>query len=144
LDIRYRGQGYELNVPYDPVFPDNTISAFYRLHRERYGFSHTNKPVEIVNLRLRIVASGEAYTPSQDALMRNDGENACVSERPIFFDGQPLLSKIYDRSLLLPGALLHGPALITEYTSATLLPPACYAQVDGFGNLVLTVSEARP
>jgi hypothetical protein len=29
--------------------------------------------------------------------------------------------------------------MITEYTSATLIPPACIARVDAFGNLVIDV-----
>jgi N-methylhydantoinase A len=31
--------------------------------------------------------------------------------------------------------------MITEYTSATVLPPECRAEVDRFGNLVVTFSE---
>jgi hypothetical protein len=29
--------------------------------------------------------------------------------------------------------------MITEYTSATLLPPGCRAQVDSYRNIVITV-----
>jgi N-methylhydantoinase A len=31
--------------------------------------------------------------------------------------------------------------MVTEYTSATALPPGCSAQVDGFGNLVLSIAD---
>jgi hypothetical protein len=31
--------------------------------------------------------------------------------------------------------------MITEYTSATVLPPGATANVDGFGNLVISVSQ---
>jgi N-methylhydantoinase A len=31
--------------------------------------------------------------------------------------------------------------MITEYTSATVLPPGCSARVDGFGNLVIAIAE---
>jgi hypothetical protein len=33
--------------------------------------------------------------------------------------------------------------MITEYTSATVLPPGCIAQVDGFGNLVISIPRRR-
>jgi N-methylhydantoinase A len=33
--------------------------------------------------------------------------------------------------------------MITEYTSATALPPRCRAEVDGLGNLVIDVAEER-
>jgi hypothetical protein len=31
--------------------------------------------------------------------------------------------------------------MITEYTSATVLPPGCNAEVDGFENLIMTIGE---
>jgi N-methylhydantoinase A len=142
LDVRYRGQGYELNVPYHPHSPAAAIEAFHQLHQLRYGFGDPHKPVEIVNLRLRMVAPGEAWSPPESELIRGDGSEACYAERPIFFDESPLPAKIYDREALLPGSILHGPAMITEYTSATVLPPGCHAQVDGFGNLVITITDA--
>ncbi len=38
LDIRYRRQGYELNVPYDQQSPADAIAAFHQQHLQRYGF----------------------------------------------------------------------------------------------------------
>jgi len=35
-----------------------------------------------------------------------------------------------------------GPAMITEYTAATLLPPGCLARVDGLGNLAIDVGQS--
>jgi N-methylhydantoinase A len=142
LDVRYRGQGYELNVPYHAQSPADSIAAFHQLHLQRYGFCDPEKSVEIVNLRLRMEARGEPYRPPETDLIRGDGHEAYYADRELFFDGEPRPSKVYNREALVPGAILHGPAMITEYTSATLLPPGCHAQVDGFGNLVITVAEA--
>ena len=60
LDLRYRRQGYELNVAFDGQAPAHSIEAFHQLHRQRYGFSDAERPVEIVNLRLRMVAAARA------------------------------------------------------------------------------------
>jgi N-methylhydantoinase A len=141
LDLRYQGQGYELNIAYNPQSPSAAIEAFHQLHRQRYGFSDPQNPVEIVNLRLRMIAPAPPYAPPESELIRGDGSEACYAERQIFFEGRLLQSKIYDREALVPGAVIHGPAMITEYTSATVLPPGCHAQVDGFQNLVITVAE---
>src|SRR4029077_21160149 len=51
IDTRYRGQGYELNIPFSP----NLIADFHRVHEQRYGYSHPDREVEIVTLRLRAV-----------------------------------------------------------------------------------------
>jgi len=95
-----------------------------------------------VNLRLRMKAAGEPYIPPESELIRGDGSEAYYADRELYFDGIPLRSKVYNRESLVPGAIIHGPAMITEYTSSTLLPPGCHAQVDGFGNLVITIAEA--
>jgi N-methylhydantoinase A len=115
------------------------MGAFHQLHRQRYGFCDEKKPVQIVNARLRMTAAGEAWRPQRRELTPGDGSKACYAERPIYFDGDWVASRLYQREGLLPGDVVCGPAMITEYTSATVLPPDCSATVDGFGNLVITI-----
>jgi N-methylhydantoinase A len=109
------------------------------LHQQRYGFSDARNPIEIVNLRLRMTAAAEPYSPAYKVPVPGDGTAACYAERPIFFDGKFLPSPLYRREALVAGDIVHGPAMITEYTSATLLPPGCRARIDGFRNIIITV-----
>jgi N-methylhydantoinase A len=141
LDLRYRRQGYELNVEYNPYAPAQSIEMFHRKHHERYGFSDAARPIEIVNLRLRMVAAGEPYTPPRHALVAGDGAAACYAERNVYFDGHPQPTRFYRREQLVPGDTIPGPAMITEYTSATLLPPGSHASIDGYGNIVIAVGK---
>ena len=141
MDLRYRRQGYELNVPYDPSMPANAIAAFHRLHEQRYGFCDVNKPVVIVNVRVRMVAAGDAYWPVQREPIAGDGSAACYATRDVYFDGRFVPTRVYRREGLAPGDVIPGPAMITEYTSATVLPPGCIAGVDAFGNLVIDIAE---
>jgi len=143
MDVRYRRQGYELNVPYDAQSPPKAMETFHRLHRQRYGFSDEKKPVEIVNLRLRMVAAGEPYSPSpaKRGPVPGDGSAASHATRDVYFSGRFTPTRLYRRDALVSGDAIHGPAMITEYTSATLLPPDARANVDEFGNLVITFTE---
>jgi N-methylhydantoinase A len=141
LDVRYRRQGYELNVPFNQQSPAQAIAAFHRLHQQRYGFCDESKPVEIVNLRLRMIAAGEPYAPAYREPVPGDGSAACYAQRPVHFAGEFLPTRHYRREGLVPGDSIHGPAMITEYTSASALPPGCCAHVDGFGNLVISIAE---
>jgi N-methylhydantoinase A len=143
LDLRYRGQGYELNVPWDREAPQRSIEAFHCSHHQRYGFCDRSKPVQIVNLRLRMTQPAETYRPPPGEPVPGDGQAALCAERPIYFDGALAPSRIYSREGLVPGDSIAGPAMITEYTSATLLPPGCRASVDAFGNLVIAVGKER-
>jgi N-methylhydantoinase A len=141
LDLRYRRQGYELNVAFDKQAPARALEAFHNLHKQRYGFCDAERPVEIVNLRLRMIAAAEPYVPARQEPVRGDGSAARVADREIFFDGRFLTTRLYRRERLTPGDRIQGPAMITEYTSATVLPPGASAEVDGFGNLILTFAD---
>ena len=90
-----------------------------------------------MNLRLRMIAAGEPYAPRIGSPCRAMAAPPAMRNGRCYFDGQILPSRLYRREALTPGDAIHGPAMITEYTSATVLPPGCRAQVDGFGNLVI-------
>jgi N-methylhydantoinase A len=140
LDIRYRGQGYELNIPLGSNV-DHAAEAFHQLHQKRYGFCDRKKPLEIVNLRLRMTAEAEPWLPRRSELAGTGMEHEACGEQAIYFHGRFVAAKLYRREDLLAGHTIAGPAMITEYTSATILPPGCRLEVDGYGNLVITVGE---
>jgi N-methylhydantoinase A len=97
-------------------------------------------PVEVVNVRVRLTAkTGEINLPRQD-LRPGDGAQAVLKTRAIHFAGGWQQSKVYQRDLLVPGDNFSGPALITEYSSTTVLPPECTARVDEYANLVIEVN----
>jgi N-methylhydantoinase A len=141
VDVRYRGQGYELNVAWNDNSPQRALEAFHELHKVNYGFCDTERAMEIVNLRLRMIAKGESFEPTQQEPAPGDSQAACCGEREVFFRDRWFKSRIYLRDALVAGDVIHGPAMITEYTSATLLPPGDCARVDGFGNLIIAIAK---
>jgi len=141
LDLRYRGQGHELNVPFDVGAPPQCIEAFHQLHRQRYGIADPQRAVEVVNLRLRMIAAGEPWSPLTRECVAGEGTAAIYAEQEIYFENAFVKSPLYRRDLLTPGDIIQGPAMITEYTSATTLPPGAIARVDAYGNLVITFTE---
>ena len=72
--------------------------------------------------------------------MPGDGLAACYAERDVFFNDRFLKTRIYSRDKLVAGDAIQGPATITEYTAATLLPPGDTLRVDGYGNLVISIA----
>ena len=135
VDLRYRGQGYELNVP----FAADYLAAFHDLHRRRYGFAREGQAVEIVNARIRMVAAGEPFNPLSKSVSDDDGSQAIRSHQPVFFDGKIYNTPVYDRSALNPGDSFFGPAIVTEYSSATIVPPGDRLRTDALDNLVIEV-----
>jgi N-methylhydantoinase A len=56
VDLRYRGQSFELTVP----LGGDPLEAFHRAHEERYGYADRERPVELVAVRTADVTPGPA------------------------------------------------------------------------------------
>jgi N-methylhydantoinase A len=135
LDLRYVGQGYELNV----AAGAGMMEAFHALHKKRFGYADASRAVEVVTVRVRMTARSEAIDLPVSEVRDGDGSQAVVKSRPIFFDGEWVEGRVYDRDLLVPGDRFSGPGLVTEYSATTVVLPGCGVRVDELGNLVIEV-----
>lgn len=139
LDMRYQGQSYEILVPWGTDFTER----FHALHEKTYGYCDRAKPVEIVNLRLRAVGRQERPEfPSRGRAGETVDPAARLGERQVIFDGRAVPTPILDRERLRPGNRFAGSAIVVEYSSTIVVPPFASAEVDGWGNLILTLREA--
>ncbi|MCH8172814.1 MAG: hypothetical protein IIA70_05830, partial [Proteobacteria bacterium] len=69
VDVRYVGQSFELTVDYPARYRDLTrtiAGAFHKVHRQRFGYADVSEPVEIVNLRLKMVVPVDKPMPDPD------------------------------------------------------------------------------
>jgi N-methylhydantoinase A len=64
---------------------------------------------------------------------------ALRGEKLIYFQGAWVKSRVFDREKLRAGDSFEGPALVAEYTSATVVPAGARLVVDGLRNLVIEV-----
>ena len=60
-----------------------------------------------------------------------------IDEHEVYFQGEWLPTKIYDRSQLVPGNRVEGPAIVTEFDSTTVVLAGYTADVDRFLNLLI-------
>jgi N-methylhydantoinase A len=133
LDMRYAGQSYHLTVP----FAGDFVAAFHREHERRYGYSDHTRTCEVVNIRARF--SGRTPKPAIPKIAqggRNSGA-AIVSRSWVWFSRRKIATPIYSRDRLRAGNRLMGPAVITEYSATTVLPPHWSCRVDSYGSLIL-------
>jgi len=135
VDVRYVGQGYELNVAHGM----EAAERFHAMHEQRYGFADHERGMEIVNVRVRLIVRREAYVPVREVARAGDGAAALRGEKSIYFDGEWLRARVFDRERLRAGDSFEGPAVVAEYTSATVVPPGARVRVDGLRNLVIEV-----
>ena len=143
VDMRYRGQSYELTVPLAaPVTSaavDAAVTAFHVAHARRYGYAMFDEPAEVVTLRVRATAPGARLALPEQPLVGPDATPARLADRPIWFDADaPSIAACYRRDRLAAGNRFAGPALVLQYDATVLVAPGWDAAVDTFGNLWLT------
>ena len=137
VDVRYRGQGYELNIPYTA----GLIAAFRREHKRRYGYCYPAREIELVTLRLRAIVKSPRTSFGKVEIARNNQASSASERSPVLFDNRKITTGIYHRDSLRHGKKYSGPAVVTEYSATTVVPPRNQFWVDRSGNLII---EIRP
>jgi N-methylhydantoinase A len=136
LDLRYRGQGYELNVPAGKDF----VCRFHDEHQRRYGYHHAGREIEIVTLRLRSkMKTGKLRVTESKKNERGKSRRLPIERANVTFQGRSLAAPVFEREDLVPWQSLRGPAIITEYSATSVIPPGKRFQVDREGNLLIAI-----
>ena len=139
LDMRYEGQSYELNIPYfTETGAQVLVQKFHAAHDQRFGYARTDAPIEVVNLRLTAIGSTDKPPIQPLRLVDADPSEAFTVQNRVVFEGEVLTTDFYRREALQPGNQIAGPAVITEFSATTVIPPNFAAVVDAYHNLILT------
>ena len=142
VDVRYQGQGYELNVP----FTRSLIRDFRNEHQRRYGYSYPARAVELVTLRLRATIKSHqtrAHVGTGAPARPGRAEPGRVRNRaPVSFSGKKVSAAILSRDALSPGKKYSGPAVITEYSATTVVPPGVTFRSERSGNLMIEIGTS--
>jgi N-methylhydantoinase A len=144
VDLRYRGQSFELSVPVpdggvDAATLETLAARFHDRHRERYGHAYPDEPVELVTVRLR--ARGVVETPDlRPAATDGTVADARRERRPVTFDGEAVETAIYDRTRLPVGGSFDGPAVVEGPESTVVVRPGQRARVDEYASLLVEVA----
>jgi N-methylhydantoinase A len=120
VDLRYRGQSYELSVPL--AEGRDALADFRAMHQERFGFADAARPIERVAVRVHARGAPEPAPPLTVPIAGGD---------PRIGEG------VLDRARLAPSAALDGPCRIVELSATTFVAPGWRATVDGDGAMHL-------
>jgi len=135
LDLRYLGQSYEISVPYKENHSFN--SAFHSAHKKLYSYFHPNRPVEIVNIRIKVVGITEKVRFKKNPHQSPNPQAALFGKQEFIYGNKAFKAKLYKRPLLKTGNKILGPALIVDEEATTLLPSGWRLTVDGYSNLII-------
>ena len=141
LDVRYVGQSFELTVDY-PRHKKNLDraigDAFHKAHRQRFGYADHSEPLEIVNLRLKMVLSVGTPDAEPEPPGGESPVAALTGEARVVFRAGAFATSLYMREWLHCGNRVPGPAVVLQMDSTTIIPPGWTAEVDKWKNLVIT------
>ncbi len=140
-DLRYSGQAYEVRVPVG-VDPDAAVEAFHDAHERLYGYCFRDRPEQQVEwVNLRVTGIGPIRRPALRPLTGSrPGALSAAGHRAVWFEDGYVDTQVFQRSSLVAGDVVEGPAVIEEYGSTVPLHPGFTATVDAWGNLVVTRS----
>ena len=116
-DLRYRGQAFELVVPWPdaPALPP-LLAAFHTLHERRFSYANPASPVELVALRLSVTG---LMPPVEARRAPGTGAERQPEPREIWISGAWRMVPVHQRERV--AGPLSGPALIEEeYTTIFL------------------------
>jgi N-methylhydantoinase A len=142
VDLRYRGQGYELNVSIGTGLRER----FHAEHQRRYGYHHAGREIELVTLRLRGRTAAPRLNLSPTgpiAARKSSRRKVTVESARVILQGRAIATPVYERDSLRAGKFLMGPAVITEYSATAVIPPGNRFWVDRAENLVVEVGAKR-
>lgn len=144
LALRYGRQNFELDVDLPPGRLDATVlpgvaADFHATHERTYGFHHADAGIRVVNAT--VTASRRTAPPTPDTLPTGDGDpaRALRETRAVVFGDRSTDTPVYDRSRLMHGDRLDGPAVVEQMDSTVVLAPGSGATVDTFGVLHVEV-----
>ena len=137
LDLRYEGQGFDLNLPIDLEADLGDLpqlsERFHELHSTRYGHAPHNDPIELVTYRLTV-----AKLTARPSIPRVPSDGSSTREVSSISVGRKQVDCAYaKRSGLPPDDPIAGPAVVEEATSTTFVPEGWTCAVDEFTNLRL-------
>ncbi len=146
LEMRYRGQGFELLAPLDLTHLESNGASyitelFSQTHLARYGTAPANEDVEVVTLRLVAKVPGSHAVLDQLENAARSASDPEIEDGSITYGGAAMSCRFAWRPSLPAGHVLDGLAIIEEPTATTLVPPGWRATVGAAGALVLERSE---
>jgi N-methylhydantoinase A len=132
-ELRYRGQSFELPIAGPTsATPEELRQAFEVEHEDRYGYRDTDRPLELVTIRVTATSAGADVGLAGD----DQEEPAERGRRRATIAGRELELEVI-RGAPPPGRRIERPALVELPESTLLVPPGWSGGVDGTGTIKL-------
>jgi len=142
VHVRYEGTDSPLEIPFGDL--EAVRAAFEAAYRERYGFVMEDKPLLVEAAAVEAIGETEAIEdPLLEAKPREAPLEPAARVR-MRTDGRFHDTPVYERTSLVPGDALDGPAIVVEANATTVIEPGWRGQVSERDHMVLRRVEPLP
>nr|WP_294577844.1 hydantoinase B/oxoprolinase family protein [uncultured Rhodopila sp.] len=138
LHLRYAGTEAALIVPLAGL--DKILADFTAAHRARFGFATPDRPVVAETVAAEATLTG-TVTAEAELPARDSGVPEIIDRVEIFTGGKAVEAPVLERTSLLAGDRIAGPALIREANATTVIEPGWTAEVTGLNHMILRRTE---
>lgn len=148
-EMNYVGQAHQLEVAIARPICEETLAEaarrFHEAHEKTYGHADERAEIEFATLRSVHRLDPEDQEP-QSAQAGSPTDAPTVSYRLAYFEAgaEPENVPVYQRTELPVGFHFTGPAIVEQSDTTTVVYPGHHAEVDGFGNLIITLEYDNP
>jgi len=140
--VKYAGTDAPLEVPLGA--PAAVQSAFEDAHRRRFGFIAADKALVVEAIVVEAVGRPPGSVDSTPVQVDQPATAAPLDIVTVRMAGEDHATPVFDRERLSPGAVIAGPAIITEPTATTVVEPGWTARMDARANLILERTTPLP
>ncbi|MBN8899435.1 MAG: hydantoinase B/oxoprolinase family protein, partial [Rhodospirillales bacterium] len=141
LHLRYAGTEATLIVALRDL--DAIVADFTAAHRARFGFATPDRALVVETVAVESVAAGDAVYEA--TLAARDGAMPDpVDTVAMFTNGARHDAPVFERTALLAGDRLRGPALIREANATTVVEPGWTAEITPLDHMLLRRTEKLP
>lgn len=147
MHMRYDGTDCALMIqpkvePNQAVKYNDYYTSFIERYKSEFGFMIHNRVIIIDDIRIRGIGKSDIEKDDINKDASPTSNNAPEPEKTlkVFFETGYQSTNVYLLSKLLPGNIIHGPAIIMDKLSTILVEPDCIALISKNGDIKITIS----
>ncbi len=140
LHVRYQGTEAALIVGFGTA--EAIAEAFTAAHRARFGFATPGRQLMVEAVAVEATAPGESVAEAKIAA-RATGAPAPVDTIAMWSGGAEHATPVFERTALMAGDRIAGPALIREANATTVVEPGWTAEVTALDHMLLRRTTPR-
>jgi N-methylhydantoinase A len=140
-EAHYARQTHFIRLPLQlsTLSREELMRSFESVYRRDRGELVRGVPVHI--MYIRAVATGRRK-PIDFKMLARTGHgsvgDAEIGSTTMYHEGERMRCPVYERAKLSIGAVLKGPAVVADSTATTFMGPSSMAEIDQFGNIVIS------